>query len=144
MSIPRGADFFVAGTLDEIAACELFLDKTLQEAELLFATLSSLTCMEYLGVMGTRAFQYYIVAAINYIQSDLSSDDPDCINGFAGMLEQRLEEDTEVLEPLAVSLTACCTHILRNWERFQVDAAFYGDLMTRVHSLRQRIMSLKK
>ena len=125
--------------LDGRCAEQHFLGKSLEEAEALFRE-NSLRYQEDLMFMGAPAFHFYVHAAINYIQSDAATDDPDIINCIAGILEHRLEFEAEELPPVAPQIAAVCRYILEHYDRFAITPQIYGDLRPRFQTLEQTFL----
>jgi len=110
MTLPTRADINVHDSLDERAACDNFLGKTLEEAEALFAE-NALYYQEALMHMGPAAFRFYVEAAIRYIRA---THDDAMVFAFAGVLECRLEFDRPEMVPIASRLAAICRYILEH------------------------------
>lgn len=130
MTIPTVNEINVHGSLDEQTACEHFLGKSLEEAKRHFCK-DSLTYTEDLMWMGPVAFRYYVKAAMWYIQSEASKADSGMINGFVGVLEFHRHLNPEELRPVAMELSSICNYIIQNYDKFDLDSVFYGDLRSR-------------
>jgi hypothetical protein len=141
MPIPAADEINVYNTLDERSACEHFLGKNLEEAELLFRE-NSPYYQEDLMWMGPAAFRYYVEAAIRYIQSDNAENDSEMIDSFAGILEFRLRNESNELLPVAERLAIACTYVLESWNRFDISSAIYGDLSSRYTALQQTLSQM--
>ena len=122
---------------DERGAREHFLGKSLDDAQALFRK-NALYYQEDLLWMGAPAFRFYVPAFIRYIQSEDSRSDPDAINCFASLLEQRAEE-VEDVAPIAGALADACRYILQHYEKFEAEPSIYGDLRPRYASLVSRL-----
>jgi len=140
MGPPGAKQINVHDSLDERCACEHFLGKTVEQAELLFRQ-NALYYEEDLLFMGPMGFRYYVPAFVRYIQSEHSSGDPDAINCFAGLLEHRSKKRREVAS-IAGELADACRYILQHYDRFGVDPSIYGDLRSRYESLVSRLHEL--
>lgn len=134
---------------DERCAREDFLGKNLDEAEALFCQ-NALFYGGSLLWMGAPAFRYYVLAFIRYIRSVHSRDDPDAINCFAGLLEQRSEHAADVA-PIAGELTDACHYILKHYDKFDADPIIYGDLrivyealMFKLHKIHARSPDVRR
>lgn len=139
MTLPTRQDINAHDSLDERSACKHFLGKSVAEAEGLFRE-NSVYYQEDLMCMGGRAFCFYVVALISYIQSEYATGDSDIINCFARILEFRLESEPEELRPVAQTLAAVCGYILDHYARFDLTSEIYGDLRPRFQALRQTIV----
>lgn len=139
MTLPTRQEINIYDSLDERAACEHFLGKSVEEAEALFRD-NSTYYQEDLMFMGPVAFRFYAQAAINYIQSEPATGDSAIINCFAGLLEYRLEFEAEQLVAVAPQLAAVCHYIIEHYERFEVTAEIYGDLRPRFQLLQQAFL----
>lgn len=139
MTLPTRQDINVHDSLDERAACDHFLGKTIAEAEALFRE-NSLKYQEDLMFMGARAFRFYVDALISYIQSDYAAGDSDIINCFAGILEFRLEHYADGLRSVAEKLAAACRYVVDHYDRFDLTPDICGDLRRRFEALRQAFL----
>lgn len=142
MTLPKRHDINVHDSLDERRACEHFLGTSLSEAEALFRE-NSLCYQEDLMFMGVSAFRFYVQAAVNYIESEAAAGDSDIINCFAGILEIRLERDTDELRPVAELLASSCGYILEHYDRFDLTHETYGDLRPRLRKLQRAFAELR-
>jgi hypothetical protein len=125
--------------LDGQHAVRNFLGKTLDEAEALFRE-SSITYQEDLMFMGAPAFRFYVQAAINYIQSEAATGDPDIINCFQDILRHRLEFEPKELAAVAPQLASVCRYILEHYDRFDLRPDIYGNLRPLFQSLEQAFL----
>jgi hypothetical protein len=125
--------------LDGQCAEQNFLGKSLEEAEALFRE-SSITYQEDLMYMGSTAFRFYVQAAISYIQSKSATGDSDIIAGFAGILECRLESESQELLSIAEQLASICAYIIEQYDRFDLTPEIYGDLRPRFQALQQAFL----
>lgn len=143
MKLPTREEINVYNSLDEYAACESFLGKTLDEAEGLFRE-SFFQAQEDLMWMGPVGFRFYVPAAIRYLQSEKSNGDSDAINCFVGLLEFRWENEPEEVRPIAPQLAAALHYILENHQKFDADFEIYGDLRQRCEKLIQQVSTKTK
>lgn len=142
MHIPTRDEINVYNSPDEQCACKNFLGKNLDEAQELFAD-NSLTFQEDLMWMGPIAFNFYVNAAIRYIQSKSAKHDSDIINCFADILEFRLAHGQKELEPVSELLAAACRYIIDNWSIFDVSHEIYTGLSERYIELEQVFINMK-
>lgn len=92
-SIPTKKDFIVFNCLDEQSAVRTFLGKDLIEANSLFEE-DFLSYQEHLMWMGPKAFEYYVIAAINYLKSmEIDKDDEIEFETFCSLIEHRIESE---------------------------------------------------
>jgi hypothetical protein len=126
---------------DERYAREHFLGKSLDEAEALFRQ-NALYYEEDLLWMGAPAFRYYVPAFIRYIRSEHSRCDPDAVNCFAGLLEQRAELADDVAA-IADQLADVCRYVLDHYDKFEADPSIYGDLRPRYELLLSRLHEIQ-
>lgn len=136
--LPTREEINVYDSLDERAACEHFLGKSLQEAEALFRD-NSLYYQEDLMFMGGSAFRFYVQAAINYIQSESASGDGAIISCFAAFLEHRLEHEPQDLVPVIPQLVSACQFITDHWDRFDLTPEIYVGLRERYTALERSL-----
>jgi hypothetical protein len=137
-NLPTREEINVHDSLDERSACKSFLGKTIEEIEALLRD-GHLDLFGDLMWMGPVAFQFYVPAAIQYLQSLESKGDSDTINWFLGLLEFRFEYDLELLQPIAKELTDVCRFIVEHYNQFVVTPEIYGDLRPRYQKLIQRL-----
>jgi hypothetical protein len=139
MSLPTRQEINIHDSLDEQAACQHFLGKSLEQAEALFRE-NFMVYQEDLMFMGAPAFRFYVQAAINYIKSEVANGDSDAINCFAGALEYRMGFQAKELVAVAPQLASACRHILEHYDRFSLDPEIYGDLRPRFRVLEQAFL----
>jgi hypothetical protein len=136
MRLPTYEEINVYNSLDEITACKRFLNVTLSQAEQLCRE-SSLDFAQDLMWIGPIAFQFYLPAAINYVESDYAIGDSDIINCLSSVLEYRWAEP-EFLAA-AGDVTRLLDYVATHFEKFEVDAGIYGDLLGTYEKLCRRI-----
>jgi hypothetical protein len=132
---PGAGEINVHDSLDEQWAARIFLGKSLSEAEAIFRE-NALHYFEALLWMGPRAFCYYVVAAIRYLESESSAGDSDAVHALLGTLELRLEWG-DAIEPAFPALRDAIGSILDHWEKFDVAPELYGDLPVRYRTVLQ-------
>lgn len=125
MDIPTADDINVFNSLDEITAEEHFLNKTVEEAEILFRE-NSAYYQEDLMWMGPRAFSYYLQAAINYLKSKYSIGDDHFVDSLYEIVMFRIDQEGFSLAVESVKHLA--DYVLQNYEKFNVDSNIFGDL----------------
>ncbi len=138
-TLPTESDINVYDSLDERAAVDRFLGKSLGEVEDRCQAGFALDVTQDLYWIGPRAFIYYVRAVVNYLKSDSSQDDPDAVNGFAGMVEFRFDELETDLKTACSVFVEAIDHVLQNYDKFAIDSGLYGDLRPRYVALRDRI-----
>jgi hypothetical protein len=116
--LPELNDINVYDSLDERVACEHFLGKTLQDAEMMFRTNWDYY-QEDLMWMGPRAFRYYVTAAIRYLQSAASEGTQ--ASYFTAILDFKILSERLELKPIAAELAATCRYIVENLSKFTED-----------------------
>ena len=136
MALPTASDINVHDSLDERHACEVFLGKSVEEAEVLFRE-NALFYQEDLMWMGPVAFRFYVEGVIRYIQSDASLGDSDAVSCFATVLEFRLDRELVELASIADRLASICGYIIEHYDRFDLKSEIYGDVRTRFRTLKQ-------
>jgi hypothetical protein len=136
MTLPTRQDINLHDSLDERHACEIFLGKSLEEAEALFRE-NALFYHEDLMWMGPVAFRFYVGAAIRYIQSEAAAGDSDAVNSFVGVLEYWSEHEPAELVPIAAPLAAFCGYIVEHHDRFDLTLEIHGDVRARFQVLQQ-------
>ncbi|NJL41634.1 MAG: hypothetical protein HC840_20720 [Leptolyngbyaceae cyanobacterium RM2_2_4] len=136
MKLPTKDEINVYNSLDEITACNHFLNKTLAEAEVLFRE-SSLAYGQDLMWMGFRAFAFYLQAAINYLKSDYSEGDSDIINCLYSTLEYRWEEEDFL--SLHNTINELINYVMNNYDKFEVDTDIYSDFLEKYRQLLNKL-----
>lgn len=136
MKLPTKDEINVYNSLDEITACSHFLDKTLEEAEILFRE-NSLAYGQDLMWMGFRAFAFYLQAAVNYLRGDYSAGDSDIINCLYSTMEYRWEEEGFTL--LHDTIDELINYVMTNYDKFEVDSNIYGDLLEKYRQLYNKL-----
>jgi hypothetical protein len=141
MTLPTAAEINVHDSLDERHACENFLGKSVEEAEVLFRE-NALFYQEDLMWMGPVAFRFYVESVIRYIQSDAASGDSDAVSCFATVLEFRLEQEPAELVSVGGRLASICGYIIKRYERFDLAPEIYGDVRVRFRTLQQAFLRM--
>lgn len=132
MNIPTEKEINIFNSLDEINACKHFLGKDLQQAEALFRK-NSAYYQEDLMWMGPVAFSFYLQAAINYLKSEASAEDSHLIACLYNIVSFR-KKDKDFF--LAIDrVRQMIAYIIEDYDKFQVDEAIYGDLLSRYKEL---------
>ena len=126
MRLPTKDELNIYNSLDEITASKHFYNKTLNEAEALFRE-NSLSYGQDLMWMGPRAFNFYLQAATNYLQSDYSAGDSDIVNCLYSVVEYRWKEKEFLLAIDGVN--TMIDYVIDNYDKFEVDNTIYGDLL---------------
>lgn len=141
MALPTAKEINVRDSLDERCACEHFLGKTVEEAELLFRE-NALFYQEDLMFMGPVAFCYYVPAYIRYLKSEHSKDDSDAVNCFQGLLQFIFEHQPSFLPACARELAEACRYVVSDYEKFSVNVEIYGDLQKQFEMLAGKLETL--
>ena len=139
MKLPTKDEINVYNSLDEITACEHFLNKTLEEAEFLFRE-SSLAYGQDLVWMGPKAFDFYLQAVINYLQSEYSAADNDIVNCLTSVIEYRLQEEGFSL--VRDKVNTIIDYVIANYDKFEVDTNIYGDLLEKYRQLHNQLKTV--
>lgn len=134
MQLPTANEINVFDSLDERAAAEHFLGKSLEEAERLFEH-NFLFYQEDLMWMGPTAFEFYVVAAVRYLRRVSPEAGSDAVNTFASILEFQQEVEHDWQPSVVSEIKACLEYILSHWTTFEVDGSIYGDLRERYDRL---------
>jgi hypothetical protein len=111
MRIPRREDINIHDSLDERSACDHFLGKSLQEAEVMFSGNAFYYQEDFIS-MGPVAFRYYFPVTLAYLQGDNAAGDSDTVNSIAHVLEFRLQHDGKQLIAITPQLAALCRYVL--------------------------------
>ena len=136
--LPTCEQINVYDSLDERSACKTFLGKTIEEIEALVRDGHLHVCGDLMW-MGPVAFQYYVIAVIQYIRSPESKGDSDAIHCFLGLLEFRFEWDPNSLQPIAKELADVGRFIVEHFDRFDAAPEIYGAMRPRYEILVQNI-----
>lgn len=140
MNLPTKEEINVYNSLDEISACEHFLNKTLQQAEAMFRENSSYY-QEDLMWMGIRAFNFYLQAVINYLKSDESAGDDYLIDCLYEIVMFRLKEKQFCL--VIDRVNEMIDYIIGNYDKFKVDKNIYRDLIGKYRQLKSQLNEMK-
>lgn len=143
MTLPSRQDINVYDSLDERSACQHFLGKTLEQAEVLFRE-NSLYYQKDLMFMGVGAFRFYVQAAIHYAKSDAASGDSAIAHCLAGILEFRLEHEAEELVPIADQLADICGYFVEHYERFDLEPEIFGDVRSQYQKLQRTFLEIHR
>lgn len=119
--------------LDEIHAREMFLGKTLEEAEALFRK-NALYYQESLVWMGPTGFHYYIRAFLSYLESSHAEGDSDALSSFLGLIESKRKEPG-LLEPVSDLVLSTLAYVAEHHTRYSADVKIYGDLKKKAEGL---------
>src|SRR5690242_15018933 len=128
MALPSESEINVHNSLDEIAAKEHFLNKTLYQAEQLFRENSSLY-QEDLMWMGPRAFAFYLRAATMYLMSTDSKSDDHFISCLSEIISFRSQQPG--FELALDSVKELIEYVIENYQKFSVQTEVYGDLLSK-------------
>lgn len=124
MTLPTAREINPFKTLDGNCAERNFLDKDLDEAQLLFQSAYGLH-QEDLMFMGPIGFRYYVQAAIRYIKGPAAKDDC-CVAIFtAGYLDHHLKYESTELIPIADQLADLCQFIVDHWADFDDEYHYF-------------------
>jgi len=119
----------------------MFLGKNLEEAEILFRE-DGLSRQEDLMWMGPVGFVFYFPAALRYLKSSISAGDSDLASSMTGLLEWRLlgeYEDYEQIISARNEMIEFCSHLMENYDFYDVDLDIYGDLRPRLEKLLDKL-----
>ena len=137
--LPSREEFATRFRIDEQSTVEAFYGKTLEEVQALFAG-NFLWYSDELSILPMKPFNFYVVAATNYLRSPESAGDPDSVNGFCHMLEHRLNHPKLGLPVEALpNIRSTITAILNDFSRYDADVTIYGDLIGRYRILANRV-----
>ena len=137
MQLPTEKEINVYNSLDEICAAEHFLNKTIEEAELLFRK-NSIYYQEDLMWMGIKAFDYYMQSAIKYIKSDYSIEDSDFISCMHSTIEFRKDyNDIAIAKNISITFI---DNVIDNYNKFEVDEKIYGNLLEKYKALKLKLI----
>lgn len=138
--LPVEADFLDPRSqdLDERHAVKMFLGKTPAQAEAMFRQ-CFLVYQEDLTYMRAPAFRFYVLPAIKYVLSKDADGDSDAASTFCHVLESRLKDDPEALDPIAAIVLDAIQKILGDFERFDCAPEIYGDVPRRYRAVADRL-----
>lgn len=132
MGSPTEDEINVHNSLDEISASEHFLNKTLEQAEVLFRE-NSAYYQEDLMWMGPQAFHFYLQAVINYLQSDYSLGDDHIIDCLYEILVFRLQQEGFLLALARVK--EMIDYVIKNYGKFDV----HDDLLEKYRQIQSQL-----
>ena len=136
MEVPSKADWEETWKqLDGPSAFRHFFGKTLTEALKLFQH-CALVYQEDLVYMSEKPFKYYVRAYVHYLASERSRGDADAANCFLGLVEIRLRDHPEWLDPSWGQIEPVLRKIAEKQVNFfDAEPSIYGDFSTKVDSL---------
>ncbi len=134
--LPTEDDINVHGSLDELAARDHFLGKSVDEAEELFRD-NSAHYQEDLMWMGPRAFQFYLPAVLNYLRSSDSAGDDHVISCLYKIVVFRAGQDGFSLAVGRVQ--ELVDYVIDSYPKFEVDRDVYGDLLGKYQALKIKL-----
>jgi hypothetical protein len=108
-------------------AYDNFFGKSLVEAVQMFQE-NALHFQEDLGSMPAIPFNYYVMAFVTYITSDLAEGDADGASAFLRMTHWQLRHHSDLIDVGVVSamLVACAT-VAQRQNFYTADIDIYGD-----------------
>ena len=133
MPLPGQSEINVYDMLDERTAVEHFLNKTLEQAQAMFAE-NGETYQEDLMWMGPVAFAFYLQAAVNYLQSEEAAGDDYFIYCLHSIVVFRLKEKGFSLAIDTVNKLV--DYVINNYEKFKIDPVAFGNLLGKYRQLR--------
>jgi hypothetical protein len=133
---PTGSEINVHNSLDEIAARDHFLNKSVEEGELLFRE-NSAYYQEDLMWMGPYAFTFYLQSAIRHVKSEYSSGDDHIISCLYDIVLFRSEKEGFLLAGDGVK--ELVAYVIDHFDKFNVDRSIYGDLLEKYKRLRDQL-----
>lgn len=133
---PTKTDINVHDSLDEIAAKDHFLGKTVDEAELLFRE-NSAYYQDDLMWMGPRAYEYYLQSVVNYLKSPQAAGDTHIISCMYSVIRFRAEESG--FELGRESVGELVDYVIGSYEKFDVNPDVYGDLLSQYEELKSEL-----
>ena len=133
MQLPTENEINIYNSLDEITASEHYYNKSLKEIEVLLRDYSLDYCQDLMWI-GPVAFNFYLDAIINYLKSKFSDGDSDIVNCLLSVMEYRLEQKEFVLAVKPVNIIV--DYIIGHYDKFEVDAAIYTDLLPKYNKLK--------
>lgn len=136
MRLPSEDEINIHNSLDERAASEHFLNKTLEQAEVLFQE-NSAYYQEDLMWMGSPAFHFYLQAVINYLKSEHSVGDDHLIDCLYEIVVFRSQQEGFLLAIDRVK--EMIAYVIENYEKFDVDENIYGDLLGKYRHLQSQL-----
>jgi hypothetical protein len=134
---PTNQEINIHNSLDEITASEHFLGLNLKDAEALFVK-DSFNYRWDLLWMGSKAFNYYVEAALNYLNGESSNGDVDFVDALYQIFEQRLQRERGELA--VEKIVNVIDAILKNYEKFEVNDAIYSNLYLKFKKLRESLI----
>lgn len=140
MKLPTRQDINIFNSLDEETAIKHYYNKTLKEIEDLYHEYSLTYCQDLMW-MGPVAFNFYLQAVINYLQSDHATGDSDVVNCLASVIEYRQNEQEFLTSVNGVN--KIISYIIDNYEKFNIDKIIYEDMLLKYKKLYNKLRSKK-
>ena len=136
MKLPTKDEINVFNSPDENTALKHFYNKTLQEIELSFRDYGLDYCQDLMW-MGPVAFNFYLQAVIQYLESKYSADDSDFVNCLYSVIKYRWDEAefSSAFKPVGKAMD----YIIDNYNKFEIDESIYGDLLSNYQNLQREL-----
>jgi len=143
-SLPTSEDFYYDGELDEKWTREHYLGKDIDFAKKRYVKYASLSVLQDLSFVGTKAFRYYIFGAFRYLQDEDSKDDSDVFCSVAEMLYEKFEADPKDMQYISDYVVIFSNWAIQNYSKFDLDdyENIYGDVKEKYKYLIKRIEEL--
>ena len=127
--------------LDGKCAVDHFEGKSIDQAEKLIADNGVYYSGDLLW-MGPVGFKFYFKAALAYLKSSASHEDPDFLNSMISILESRLFGEYNDFEDIKGGIdyyAGFCSYALDNYNAYDLDESIYGDLRHNLRSLTEKM-----
>ena len=114
------------GDLDAQYAYDKLFGKSVAQVEQMLGDNGSLARAEDLHFMPRRAFQYYIFAFTQFLQSERAFRDPDSASCFLRLLIARESEEPGSVSDIYLELAPTVEFVASHQEYFDADIDIYG------------------
>jgi hypothetical protein len=126
--------------LDVKYAHKLMFGKSTSEVQELFGGVRSIERAHELLFMPRGAFQYYVFAFAEFLQTDAGTGDPDSASPFLRLLINREERDPGSVARIYSELAPAVEYVASHQVQFEADENIYGsfrELAERIRALCQ-------
>ncbi len=139
LKIPNSADWKgYEADLDVRHAHKLMFGKSIDEIQLYFGGVQSISRADELQFMPRAAFQYYVFAFSQYVMSEAARGDPDSASPFLRLLVKRERQDPGSVKKIYRRLKSTVEFVASHQDYFDADYDIYGifnDLATQLAEL---------
>ena len=115
-----------------------FAGKSNEEAQSYFK-LNVIEATDELRWMPKVPFQYYMIAFKDFVESKQYDEDdaPNVASCFIGLVLEKLESSSEVIEPIIHDLLPTMEYIAMNQAEYDADIKIYGNFQIKMNQIKK-------